>query len=129
MLHDVGKRSIVNIIKPQSAQRYSHRVPNSLNIEEEEAEGQKRKTGTGMIRVSGLSHNRSKQSDPRLAWFMLYRIYCMYSYIKNKEEINSDVVLTIMSEHEEPNKGNEELEDSSDNDEKNQPFLKNNHPL
>ena len=47
----------------------------------------------------------------------------MYSDIKNKEEIISAVVLTIMSEHEESKKVNKELEDSRDNDENNQTFL------
>ena len=82
-----------------------------------------------MTIVSGLSHNRAKQSDPRIAWFMFHKIYCMYSDIKNKEEINAYVVITIISEHEEFKKVNKELEDSRDNDENNQPFLKNNHPL
>ena len=57
-----------------------------------------------MIRVSGLSHKRSKQTDPRIAWFMFHKIYHMYSDNKNKEEINSDVVLKRMPEHEESKK-------------------------
>ena len=38
------------------------------------------------MKVSGLSHNRAKQSDPRITWFMLHKIYYMYSDINNKEE-------------------------------------------
>ena len=37
------------------------------------------------------------------------------------------MVLTNISEHKEPKKVNEELEDSRDNGESNQPFLKNDH--
>ena len=61
---------------------------------------------------------------------MLYKIYCMYSDIKNKEEINSGMLLTSMSEHEEANKVNEELKDSRDNDDNNKPILqKHYHPF
>ena len=84
VLRDVGKQSIGNGIQPKYAQRYVCIVIQHVNREEEEAEGQKRRTRTGMIKVSGLSHKRSKQSDPRLSWFMFHKIYCMYSYIKNK---------------------------------------------
>ena len=70
------------------------------------------------IKVLGLLHKREKQSDHRLAWFMFHEIYRMCSNIKNKEHTNAAVVLTIMSEHEESNKLNKELENSCDNDEK-----------
>ena len=97
VLHDVGKLSISNGIQSKSAQRYACRVIQSVNREEEEAEGEKRKTGTGTIKKLVLSHKRSKQSDPRLAWFMLHKIYCMYIYIKNKEEINAAMLITSRS--------------------------------
>ena len=56
----------------------------------------RKKTRTGMIKVLGLSHKRAKQSDPRLAWFRLHKIYCMYSDINKKEERNADILLTSM---------------------------------
>ena len=76
-----------------------------------------------MIKVLGLSHKIEKQSDTRIYWFMFHKIYRMYSAIKNKEEINADMVLSSMSAHEESNKVNKELEYSCDNDENNQSFL------
>ena len=54
---------------------------------------------------------------------MFHKIYCMYYDINNKEEINADMILISMSEHEESKKVNEELEDSQDNDDNNQPIL------
>ena len=117
------KQSIINGIQPKSTRSYSLIVIQRLNIQEEEVEGQKQISSTVMIIFLGLVHNKAKQSDPRLAWFMLHQIYHMYSDIKNKEEIISAVVLTIMSEHEESKKVNKELEDSRDNDENNQTFL------
>ena len=52
-----------------------------------------------MIKILGLSHNSAKKSGPRFAWFMFHQIYCMYSDIKNKEEVNDDMIITSVSEH------------------------------
>ena len=59
-----------------------------------------------MIKVLGLSHNMTKKSDPKLAWLMPHNIYRMYSDIKNKEERNSAMILTSISENEESKKVN-----------------------
>ena len=85
VIYDLVQKIIGNAIKSEAAQRYSRRVIQIVNREEEEAEGQKRKTITGMIKVLGLNHNREKRSDPRLAWFMFHKIYCVYVDINNKE--------------------------------------------
>ena len=60
-----------------------------------------RNTTTGIIKVSGLSHKRAKQCDPRLAQEIFHKIYHMYSDIKNKGEINAALLLTSMSDHKE----------------------------
>ena len=61
---------------------------------------------------------------------MFHNIYHIYIDIKNKEEINVDILLTSMSTHEEANKINEELKDSRDNDDNNKPILqKHYHPI
>ena len=70
VLHGVGRRDANKTSTPPSALRYAHRVIARVNKEEENAEGHKRKTGTGIIKVSGLSHKREKKCDPRLAWEM-----------------------------------------------------------
>ena len=67
MLNDIGGKIIGNGIKPSSAQRYARRFIQSVNINEEGVEGQKRRTRTCLIQVYGLSHNRANQSDPRIA--------------------------------------------------------------
>ena len=59
-----------------------------------------------MIKGLGIINKRVKQSDPRLAWFMFQNIYCMYLYINNKEETNTDMILTSISAQEESNKAN-----------------------
>ena len=83
---------------------YARRLIQRVNRNEEVAEGQKQRTRTGLIKVLGLRHNRAKQSDPTIAWFMFHKIYRMYSDIKNKEERNYAMLLTIISEQEESNK-------------------------
>ena len=123
VLHDVGGKIISNGIKPASLQRYDHRLIQRVSINEEVSEGQKIIMITGIINVLALIHKRENQYNPRLDWFMFQKIYWMYSYIKKKEERNTSMLLTSMSEHEGSNKVNEELEDSCDNDDKNQPIL------
>ena len=85
VLHDVGKLIIGNVIKPQSAQRYTHILIQCVDREEEEAERQKQKTSTGIIKVLVLIHKRRNQSDPRLACFMFHKMYFMYSDSNKKE--------------------------------------------
>ena len=55
---------------------------------------------------------------------MLKNIYRFFYNINSKEEINDAMILTSMSEHEQAKKLNKELEDSQDNTENNQLFLK-----
>ena len=55
-----------------------------VNREEEESEGNKRKTRTGVIKVLVIIHKRTKKINPSIAWFMFHHIYLIYSGIKNK---------------------------------------------
>ena len=50
VLHDIGKRSIGNVNQAKYVQRYAHRFIQHVNREEEEVEGQKQKTRTGIIK-------------------------------------------------------------------------------
>ena len=84
VIHDVGKWIIGNITKHKSAQRYAHRVIEWVNKEEGKTEGRKRKTKTGMIKVSDLIHKRENKSDPRIACIMFQYIYLAYQDTKNK---------------------------------------------
>ena len=113
--YGVGRRDANNTITPDSALRYARRVIACVNKEEDNSEGQKRKTRTGIIKVSGLSHKKAKQCDPRLAWEMFHKIHHMYSDIKNNEEINTSLLLTSMSDHENINKVSETKVNSHDN--------------
>ena len=96
MLYGVGRQDAKDNITPDSALRYARRVITRVNRGEDNAEVQKIKMRTGIIKVSGLIHNRAKQCDPILAWEMFHKIHHMYSDIKNKEEINAAFLLTSM---------------------------------
>ena len=104
MIYGVGCRYANNTITPESTLRYSHRVIACVNKEEDKSEGQRRKTRTGIIKVLVLIQKRAKKCDPRIAWEMLHKIHHMYSDIKNKEEKNTALLLTIMSDHKDTNK-------------------------
>ena len=59
----------------------------SLNLKIEKTKKQRdrnQKTRTGMIKVLGLGDNRKNQSDTRIDWFLLQKIYFMYIEIYNK---------------------------------------------
>ena len=88
VLHDLGRQYPNKTIKSCYVLRYTRRVIALLIKEEENAEGHKRNTATGKMKVSGLSHKRAKQSDPRLLLEMFHIIYHIYSDTKNKEETN-----------------------------------------
>ena len=60
MLHDVGGQSMVNGIKPAPTQMYSHRLIQSVNINEKGAEGQKRITIAGTIKIFRLNPQEGK---------------------------------------------------------------------
>ena len=62
-----------------------------------------------MIKVSVLSQKSAKKSNPRLACMIFQKIYLIYQHINSKEERNSDMLLTIMSEHEQAIKVNKEF--------------------
>ena len=115
VLHGVGRQDVTKTITPDSALRYARIIIARVNKEEDNAEVQKRKTRTGIMKVSGLSHKRAKQCDPRLAWEMFHKIHHMYIDIKNKGEMNVALLLTSMSYHEDINKVSETTLNSHDN--------------
>ena len=104
VLHGVGKRSVFRDIKSKSSYRYPRRVIERLKVKEVKAEGQKRTSRNGMIKLSSLSHKRADQGYPVLACLMFQKIYLMYCDINNKEQSNDSILLTRISEHEQGKK-------------------------
>ena len=58
VLHVMGRQDANKTITPDSELRYYRRVIGSVNKEEQNAEGDNRKTTTGIIKVSGLIQKR-----------------------------------------------------------------------
>ena len=124
VLHDVLKRRIGNGIQHKSAQRYACKFVRQLNKEEGKVEGKQHKTKTGIVKLTGRRHKRENKIYPMIDRFMLHHIYLVYHYISNIEEINADMILTSMSEHGQDKKLSKKLDDSRNNYQNNQPFLK-----
>ena len=122
MLHGVGLQDANKIIKPDSALRYARRVIGRVNKEEENSEGHKSNTTTGIIKFLGLIHKRENKCDMRLASEMFHKIYHMYSDIKNKEQINATLLLTSMSDNEDINKVIKTTVNSHENHHNKYPF-------
>lgn len=83
-------------IKPRSKLQYVRRMMKRVMRREPDSEStnngrKKKKTQTGEVKVAGLSHQRAKQVDPRLSWYMFHAICEMYrdAQKKQKEELKS----------------------------------------
>ena len=71
MLHYLIKQRIDNIIKHKYAKIYARIVVEQVNKEEGKSEGMKNKTKIVIIKVSGLSHKKSKKSKANISQALL----------------------------------------------------------
>ena len=67
------------------ASKYCCAVRNQVNVSKEDHDKQRKKSRTGLIKISILSNNRDNQSDPRLYWMMFHKITHMYRDITKQE--------------------------------------------
>ena len=81
----MGKRNIVDEINSKYPMKYACKIIEQVNKEEKKSEGQKHTSKRGMIKVSGIIHQKSNKIDPRMAWLMIKGIYLMCHDINNKE--------------------------------------------
>ena len=102
--------------------KYDRRVIEQVNKEEAKLERQKCTPNRGMIKLLGIRQNKAIQIKPIMAWLMFQIICLLYHNIKNKEEINTMMLLTSMSENIQVNKQNETFEDSKGKTEKFNPL-------
>ena len=77
---------------------------------------------TVIRKVLGLIPKWAKKCYPRLAWEIFHKIYHIYSDIKNKEETNSALLLTSMSDHKDINKVSKKTVNSHENHQNEFPF-------
>ena len=81
----VNARQSTKDITDNSLSKYTRSVINQVNCIEDGHDTKRKKSKTGLVKVSRIINNRSRQSDPRLAWMMFHRIAYMYRNIKEQE--------------------------------------------
>ena len=84
VITSVSARQSTNIITPKSLAKYTRSVIKQVNKREDGHDNQRKKSRTGLVKVSSIINNRSRQSDPRLAWLMFHKIAQMYREIRQK---------------------------------------------
>ena len=85
VVESVKARPTFKEIAPQSSENHCRTVVKRVNVTKEAHDKQSNNIRTGLIKVSSLSNNRSKQSDPRLDWIMFQNIAHMYRDIIKQE--------------------------------------------
>ena len=59
---------------------------------------QRKKSRTGLVKVSSISNNRVSQSDPRLAWLVFHKISEMYIDIREQESKEAtELILNLFA--------------------------------
>ena len=94
----VNARQSTKEITPKASSKYTRSLIKRVkNIEDGHAK-QRKKSRTGLVKVSSISNNRVRQSDPRLAWLMFHKIAQMYTYIREQVcEEATELILNIFA--------------------------------
>ena len=103
----VNARQLTKEITPKSASKYTLSVINRVNSIEDDHDNQRKKIGTGLVKVSIISNNRVRKSDPRLAWLMFQKITHMYRDIREQE--SEEATELILNFHANLNSNNTSL--------------------
>ena len=95
----VNARQSTKVITPKASSQYARSVIKRVNNIEDGQDNQRKKSRTGLVMVSSISNNRSRQIDPRLAWVMFHKISQMYRDIREKEsEEATELILYLRDE-------------------------------
>ena len=81
----VNARQSTKVITPKASSQYTRSVINRVNNIEDGHDNQRKKSRTVLVKVSSISNNILRQSDPRLAWLIFHRIAQRYRDIKEQE--------------------------------------------
>ena len=84
VIRAVKKRQSTKVITPKASSQYTRSVINRVNNIKDGRDNQRKKSRTGLVKVSSISNNRSRQSDPRLAWLMFHKIAHIYRDIREQ---------------------------------------------
>ena len=72
-------------ISPKPSSKYTLSAIKGVNNIEDGHDNQRNKIRIGLLKVSSISNNRVRQSDPRLASLMFYKISQMNRDIREQE--------------------------------------------
>ena len=96
VIRAVNARQSTKVITPKASYQYTRLfIKRVINIEDGH-DNQSKKSRTGLVKVSSISNNRARQSDPRLAWLMFHKIAQMYRDIREQEsEEATELILHL----------------------------------
>ena len=80
----VNARQSTKEITPKSSSKYTRSLIKRVNRIEGGHDKQRNKSRTGLVKVSNISNNRARQSDPRLAGLVFHNIAQMYIYSREQ---------------------------------------------
>ena len=85
----VNARQSTKDITANSSSKCTRSVIKQVNRKEDGHDTQRNKIITGLVKVSSISNNRARHSDPRVAWLVFHNIAKMYRYIIETNEIKA----------------------------------------
>ena len=74
VIRAMNARQSTKVITPNASSQYTRSVIKRVNKREDGHDKQSKKSRTGLLKVSRISNNRSRQSDSRLSWLMFHKI-------------------------------------------------------
>ena len=72
-------------ITPKASSKYTRSLIKQFNRIEDVRDNQSKNNRTGLVKVSSISNNRARQSDPRLACLIFHEIAQIYIDIREQE--------------------------------------------
>ena len=92
----MNERQSTKEITPKSLYKYNRSVIKRFTGTEYGHDNQGKKSRKGLVKMSSISNNRARQSDPRLAWLMFHKIAQMYRDIREQEsEEATELILNL----------------------------------
>ena len=96
VIRAVNARQSTKVITPKSSSQYTRSVIKRVKNCEDSHDNQRKKIRTGLVKVSNISNNISRKSDPRLVWLMFHKISQMYRDIRQQEsEEATELILNL----------------------------------
>ena len=84
VIRAMNAQQSTKVITPKASSQYTRLVIKRVNNIGDGHDNQSKKSRTGLLKVSSISNNRSRQSDPRLACLIFHKIAQMYRDIREQ---------------------------------------------